>query len=224
MWYRVASSEPASYNWGFGSTGRKFAAFMSAYSGIDQSSPLDISGATRGTATPLTAPSVTATSTGDLLLYMGGARNGVTFTADAAMSERVDLWGASGGSNAAITLDEQVLSASGATGTRAASASAAPGGEVGINAAFKPATITPNDCYYFEVYDTTTLVATHGSSGSPVSCNTSTSSYTTDTVSLSELDTVAETDDLRIRMYFKDAASTQTLFDQLRVAFTYSTP
>jgi len=43
------------------------------------------------------------------------------------------------------------------------------------------------------------LLATHGSSGSPVSCSTGTS-YQTDTVSLPEINTAAKANAVRIRM------------------------
>lgn len=93
-----------------------------------------------------------------------------------------------------------------------------------INAAFKPAPVANNACYYFEVYEGTTLRGTHGSTGSPVSCNTSSSIYQSDTVSLSEVSTAARANDLRIRPYFKDSASSKTLHDRVVVAITYSTP
>lgn len=54
-------------------------------------------------------------------------------------------------------------------------------------------------CYYFEVYDNTTLIGTHGSSGSPVSCQSG-GSYVTDDVALPEVNTVSRANNLKIRL------------------------
>lgn len=227
VWYRVASSEPASYNWSWGGgNSRRYSGYTVGYSGVDTTTPIDASGgqSVGGSATPITAPSISPTSTGTLLLFIAGAGNGVTYTQDAAMSERLDLWGSSGGSGSSVTLAEQQLSASGPTGTRTATASDNPNRYSAVHVALRPATITPNACYYFEVYEGTTLRGTHGSIGSPVSCNTSTSTYQADVVSLGEVNSVACANDLRIRLYFKDAAAGKTLHDRVLVAITYSTP
>ena len=86
-----------------------------------------------------------------------------------------------------------------------------PSGASGISATFKHSyrsdTTTPSvpqTCWYFEVYNGASLIGTHGSSSVPVSCN-STSSYVTDTVSLPEVDTVAEANNAVIRIYMKNS-------------------
>jgi hypothetical protein len=58
-----------------------------------------------------------------------------------------------------------------------------------------------NACYYFEVYSGATLIGTHGSTGTPVSCNV-TSTYTTDTVSLPEINTPARANGAIVKMYY----------------------
>jgi hypothetical protein len=60
-------------------------------------------------------------------------------------------------------------------------------------------------CFYFEVRAQGGLIGTHGSSGSPVSCNGSTSTYVTDAVSLPEVDSAAKADDLSIRLYLRNS-------------------
>jgi hypothetical protein len=50
-----------------------------------------------------------------------------------------------------------------------------------VQFAYKSATGGDTTCWYFEVYDGATLIGTHGSSGTPVSCN-ATTGYVTNTV------------------------------------------
>jgi VCBS repeat len=59
-------------------------------------------------------------------------------------------------------------------------------------------------CYYFEVYSGATLLATHGSAGTPVSCN-ATTSYASDAVALPEVDTVAEANNVSIKLFVKNS-------------------
>jgi len=63
-------------------------------------------------------------------------------------------------------------------------------------------------CWYFETYNGATLLGTHGSSGSPVSCN-STSSFSTDNVTLSELTSVTDANSLTIKVYMKDSTGSR---------------
>jgi hypothetical protein len=84
-----------------------------------------------------------------------------------------------------------------------------PSGATGISATFKHAyksnTSGTDTCWYFEVYNGATLIGTHGSTSAPVSCN-STSSFVTDTISLPEVDSVAEANSVVIRVYAKNDA------------------
>jgi hypothetical protein len=68
---------------------------------------------------------------------------------------------------------------------------------------YKSDTSGTTSCYYFEVYSGTTLIGTHGSSSSPVSCN-STSSYVTDTVAINEVNSASRANSLIIRIYAKN--------------------
>jgi hypothetical protein len=76
-------------------------------------------------------------------------------------------------------------------------------------------------CYYIEVYSDGSLIGTHGSTSSPVSCN-STTTYATDTISLPEVDTAAEANGLTIRLYGKSSGSRKTEHDLVRLGVTYS--
>jgi hypothetical protein len=64
-------------------------------------------------------------------------------------------------------------------------------------------------CWYFGVYSGATLLATHGSASSPVSCQTGTS-MRTDAVALPEVDTPAEANGLSIRMYLRNNGSSSS--------------
>ena len=77
-------------------------------------------------------------------------------------------------------------------------------------------------CWYFETYNGATLLGTHGSSGSPVSCN-STTNYSTDNIALSEVTSSANANNLTIKVYMKDsplARKSQTDLVQLDINFS----
>jgi hypothetical protein len=84
---------------------------------------------------------------------------------------------------------------------------------------YRPET-TGSTCYYFEVYSGATLLGTHGSSASPVSCN-ATTSYVTNTTSLPEVTTAAQANNLTIRVYVRNASSLKSQDDQDAVTITY---
>ena len=68
-------------------------------------------------------------------------------------------------------------------------------------------------CWYVEVYSSSTLIGTHGSSGSPVSCNTGNTTYKTDVVSILEVDGASEANNLAIKVYMKESGSRKTQID-----------
>ena len=67
--------------------------------------------------------------------------------------------------------------------------------------AYRPSSSNRNACYYIEVYSGTTLIGTHGSTSTPVSCN-STSTYTTDSVPLPEINTPARANGASVKLYY----------------------
>ncbi len=89
-----------------------------------------------------------------------------------------------------------------------------------VQFAYKSATAGDTTCWYFEVYNGATLIGTHGSSGTPVSCN-ATTSYMTDTVSIPEVDTVAEANNLVLRAYMRNSGSRKASIELAQVDRSY---
>ncbi len=85
---------------------------------------------------------------------------------------------------------------------------------------YKSNTSGPQSCYYFEVYDGATLLGTHGSSSTPVSC--ATTSFVTDSVSLPEVNTVAHANAVTIKMYMKNSGSNKSQHDLASLTINYS--
>jgi hypothetical protein len=79
---------------------------------------------------------------------------------------------------------------------------------------------TGQTCWYFEVYSGATLLGTHGSAANPVSCN-STTSYVTDNTPLPEVTTVAQANNLSVKMYVKNSGAlrTQDDLDELTISY-----
>src|SRR4029453_14516089 len=89
-----------------------------------------------------------------------------------------------------------------------------------VRFAYKSATAGDTTYWYFEVYNGATLIGTHGSTGTPVSCNGATS-YVTDKVSLPEVDTVAEANNLVIKIFMKSALAKKSLHDVGQLTIDY---
>ena len=89
-----------------------------------------------------------------------------------------------------------------------------------VQLAYKSATNGDTTCWYFEVYNGATLIGTHGSSGTPVSCN-ATTSYVTNTVSIPEVDTVAEANSLVLKAYLRNSGSRKTSIELVQVDLSY---
>jgi hypothetical protein len=77
-----------------------------------------------------------------------------------------------------------------------------------------------NTCYYVEVYSGATLIGTHGSSSSPISCN-ATANYVKDTISLPEVNTVARANGVVIKEYVRTDTSVQSFYDLFRLNISY---
>ncbi|HEX6490103.1 MAG TPA: hypothetical protein VF002_01870 [Gaiellaceae bacterium] len=89
-----------------------------------------------------------------------------------------------------------------------------------VQFAYKSAAAGDQTCWYFEVYNGTTLIGTHGSSASPVSCN-STTSYVTNNVSLPELSTVAAANNVVIKAYLDNSGSRAASIDLVQLDVNY---
>lgn len=122
MFTRVASSEPASYTVTVGSTTRIMAAML-AYSGVDNTTPFDVaSGNSGASSASAVAPTLSAAATGEMLVEFFASVSNSTWTAPTGSTERVDI---SVGSVTSFEAADELLSASGATGTRTATSSVA---------------------------------------------------------------------------------------------------
>jgi hypothetical protein len=89
-----------------------------------------------------------------------------------------------------------------------------------VQFAYKSATNGDTTCWYFEAYNATTLIGTHGSSGTPVSCN-ATTSYVTDTVSLPEVSTVAAANNLVLKVYMRNSGARKASVELVQVDLNY---
>jgi hypothetical protein len=89
-----------------------------------------------------------------------------------------------------------------------------------VQFAYKSATGGDTTCWYFEVYNGATLIGTHGSSGTPVSCN-ATTSYVTNTVPIPEVDNVTEANNLVLKAYLRNSGARKASLELAQVDLTY---
>jgi hypothetical protein len=90
-----------------------------------------------------------------------------------------------------------------------------------ITNTYKSATSGDTTCWYAAIYSGVTLIGTHGSSGSPISCN-STNSFTTNTLTLSEVDTAAEANSLSLVIFARNTGSRRSQHDLIHLTVNYS--
>lgn len=76
-------------------------------------------------------------------------------------------------------------------------------------------------CYLVRVFDGTMLIATYGSTGTPVSCSSSNTSWTSDVVPLPAVDTPAEANNLVVRVHPWAGSNGSTQHDRFTVAVSY---
>jgi hypothetical protein len=82
-------------------------------------------------------------------------------------------------------------------------------------------------CWYGEAYNGVTLLASYGSSGTPQSCNTGNTTYSTDTVTLSQLtfandaNAVTDVNALAVRAYMRESAAKKTQIDFAQLNVNY---
>jgi hypothetical protein len=144
VYLRIAGgSEPATATWTF-SKAVGAAGGMLAYAGVDATAPLDIVGGQANPAsTAITAPSVTTTAAGDVLVGFFGIAGATTITPPASLAERYDV-SASGTFKIASAAADERLATAGATGSRTAVAGASAG-SIGQLVALRPAAEAPQD-------------------------------------------------------------------------------
>jgi hypothetical protein len=140
IYVRVAGgSEPASYTFTL-SSAQSAAGGIAAYIGVNTATPVDAHGGqVNASSTSITAPTISTTVAGDRLVGFFGTASLTTVTPPASMTERFDQTVPS--TNAFKVTSEavdQVIAASGPTGTRVALAANAAA-NVGQLVALKPA-------------------------------------------------------------------------------------
>ncbi len=89
-----------------------------------------------------------------------------------------------------------------------------------VQFAYESSTVGDTTCWYFEVYNGATLIGTHGSSGTPVSCN-ATASFVTDTVSIPELNTPAAANNVVLKIFMKNSGGRKANVDLAQLDVNY---
>lgn len=144
VYVRIAGgSEPATSTWTF-SKAVAAAAGVLAYAGVDPAAPVDVAkGQTNAASTQITAPSITTTSDGDVLVGFFAIAQATAITPESALLERYEAT-STGTFRITQAGADQLLSAAGATGPRTATAGAS-GASIGQLVALRPAVEPPAD-------------------------------------------------------------------------------
>ena len=122
-WHLVGASEPSSYTWSWGFQAGASGGIQ-AYGGVDPGNPVNASGGqTASSSATVTAPTITTTVTGAMLVGFFGTSAASTATPPAGMTERLDDRATAGTYLASTEGADQQLGAAGATGARSAVAS-----------------------------------------------------------------------------------------------------
>jgi Bacterial Ig-like domain (group 1) len=125
IYYKVAgASEPASYTWTFSSS-QKASGGIIAYTGVDNSNPIDVHSGNSGSGMMLTALSVTTTAPDDMIVGFFGIARSTGITAPSGMTERFQVQAGGGAADTKTTSEGSDVTQStiGATGNKTATAS-----------------------------------------------------------------------------------------------------
>jgi streptogramin lyase len=122
----LGTNEPQSYTWNFSAANGASGGIV-AYGGVDPVKPVDASSGavTPATATQFTAPSITTSQPGDVLLDVTGIGVNRTLMAPAAMTPEYTNATTASGQKTQILAADQVLASAGASGSRTVTADAA---------------------------------------------------------------------------------------------------
>lgn len=118
----VGTSEPSSYSWSLGSK-RAASGGIAAYSGVNQTVPVDATATATGASGNASAPSATTSASGDLVLSVASFGAVATVTPDASTVERFEV---ASGSNTSELADFTQASA-GATSAKTITPSVSSG-------------------------------------------------------------------------------------------------
>jgi hypothetical protein len=123
VYFRVAgSSEPSSYSWSLG-TSRKAVGKITAYTGVENSAPIEVTATTAGglTGTSDSAPSITTTVANTTVLMEFAALNSLgsfTITPPTGTNTRASAFTSGAGSVVGAEVQDFVQATAGATGTK----------------------------------------------------------------------------------------------------------
>lgn len=140
--YRVASSEPASYTFTFDTTSsRQGGAIISSYSGVDNTTPVDVNDVLTESASDANfdCPSVTTTVDDCMLVCTGGWQSTATASWPAGTDERQEQNTSHASVNRSGGVADDLLGAAGPTGTRTVTLSGNGSDKVGTSVALRPA-------------------------------------------------------------------------------------
>jgi hypothetical protein len=76
-------------------------------------------------------------------------------------------------------------------------------------------------CWYMEVLQGTTVIGTHGSATTPISCTNNNNNYVADTVSLPEINTPARANGAVLKLYLRSSTSQRSEHDQGELTINY---
>jgi hypothetical protein len=134
IFVRVAGgSEPASYTFTL-SAAQSAAGGIVAYSGVDPNTPVDVHGGqVNAASTSATAPSISTTGPNRMVVTFYATPNLTTFTVPGGMTERYDQQvPAANQYKVTASADDQLVTPSGATGTRVATVANSAASVAGI--------------------------------------------------------------------------------------------
>jgi len=140
VFVRVAgASEPSSYTWSLGNY-RRITGGISSYSGVDTAHPIDAHNGATGESTSITAPSVTTTTAGAMILHLAGINAEGNISPPAGSTERWEntAFNTSNTRDALAESSDSVQASAGATDDRTANATQS-GRWVGVLVALRPA-------------------------------------------------------------------------------------
>jgi hypothetical protein len=79
-------------------------------------------------------------------------------------------------------------------------------------------------CWYMDVLNGASLIGTHGSTGTPISCSSSNSTFVTDTVTLAEVNSAAIANNTVVKLYNKSSGTNKTVDTLVLLSVTWSMP
>ncbi len=138
FWHLAGASEPTSYTFTFDSSQTAVGTIV-AYSGVDNTTPIDHSGQPTSSSATITAPSVTTTMPNTQLVAFFGIVGKTTIGTSPGMTERAEVFSPNGTtSKLTAALDDQPMAAAGDSGNRTATAGVSAH-NIGQLVALKPA-------------------------------------------------------------------------------------